>query len=200
MAGAGYKVFVAGDKVTAAEVNTYLMQQAVMVFGSSGSRTSAIGTANFTDGMVSYITATDSLEIYDGSNWQVLGTTAAWTSYTPTLTNLTLGNGTLSFAYQTQGKTVNVRGRFTLGSTSAVSGSATFSLPTTPTGFAYGMAFIVAGGANYIGQSTVSSTNVVVTAVNAAGTYATRVSTSSTIPGTFTTGDQINFSLTYETA
>lgn len=198
MAGAGYKTFTAGQILTAAEVNTYLMQQSVLFFSSTAARTSAIPSPF--DGLVSYISSTDTLEIYDGTNWQVMGTTGAWTSYTPTLTNLTLGNGSLSFAYQTNGKMVNVRGRFTLGSTSAVSGSATFSLPTTPTGFAYGMAFIVAGGANYVGQSTVSGTNVVVTAINAAGTYATRVSTSSTVPGTFTTADQINFSLTYETA
>lgn len=199
MAGAGFRTFVAGETLTAAQANTYLMQQAVMYFSTTSARSSAISSPS--DGMVTYIAATDTIEIYDGSNWQVLGSTTAWTAYTPTLTNLTLGNGTLTAVYQTQGKTVNVRGRFTLGSTSAVSGSATFSTPTTPLSgsFAYGAGHIVAGGTTYMADCRISGSTILVAAVNAAGTYATKVATSATIPGTFTTGDSITFQLSYET-
>lgn len=67
MAGAGYKVFTAGDVLTAADVNTYLMQQAVLVFDDSAARTSAIGTP--TEGMLSYLKDTDAIEKYNGSAW-----------------------------------------------------------------------------------------------------------------------------------
>jgi len=71
MAGLGYKVWNAGDVLAAADVNGYLMDQAVMVFDSSGARGSAIGTA--TEGMVTYLKDTNALNYYDGSAWQVVG-------------------------------------------------------------------------------------------------------------------------------
>ena len=60
MAGAGFKDFQAGEVLTAVDVDTYLMQQTVMVFASSGARGSAIGTP--TEGMFSYLKDTDALE------------------------------------------------------------------------------------------------------------------------------------------
>jgi len=66
MAGLGYKVFTAGEVLTAANVNGYLMEQAVMVFADSAARSSAIGTP--TQGMVSYLQDTSSLEVY-GTAW-----------------------------------------------------------------------------------------------------------------------------------
>ena len=48
----------------------------------------------------------------------------AWTSYTPTFTNLTLNNGTIDFKYVQIGKTVHVRGLLTWGSTTSATASA----------------------------------------------------------------------------
>lgn len=62
----GRKVFVANEVLTAAEVNTYLMDQSVMVFASSAARSSAIGTPSA--GMVSYLTDSSSLQLY-GTAW-----------------------------------------------------------------------------------------------------------------------------------
>lgn len=67
MAGLGYKVFAAGEVLTAANVNGYLMDQAVMVFDDSTARSSAIGTP--TEGMASYLKDTNTLELYNGSSW-----------------------------------------------------------------------------------------------------------------------------------
>ena len=64
--------------------------------------------------------------------------TGASTSYTPTLTNLTLGNGTMLANYRRLGKWVEpFKFKFTLGSTSAVGTGPQFTLPTgmTPTSF-----------------------------------------------------------------
>lgn len=61
------KVFVAGEVLTAADVNTNLMDQTIMVFGGTAARGSAIGTA--TEGMFAFLTDTDTLTYFDGSNW-----------------------------------------------------------------------------------------------------------------------------------
>lgn len=68
MAGSGYKVFTAGEVLTAANVNNYLMDQSVMVFTNSSARSSALGTA-VSAGMVSYLTASTAVEYYNGSAW-----------------------------------------------------------------------------------------------------------------------------------
>ena len=68
MAGAGYKLFNTGDVLTAAQVNTYLMQQSVMVFANSAARTSALSGV-LAEGMLSYLQDTNAVEKYDGSSW-----------------------------------------------------------------------------------------------------------------------------------
>jgi len=69
MAGAGYKLFATGDVLTAAQVNTYLMQQTVMVFASSAARTAALSGV-IAEGMLSYLSDTNTLQYYDGAAWQ----------------------------------------------------------------------------------------------------------------------------------
>lgn len=68
MAGAGFKTFNTGDVLTAADVNTYLMQQTVMVFASAAARTTALG-ASVAEGMLSYLKDTDQVEVYNGTSW-----------------------------------------------------------------------------------------------------------------------------------
>ena len=67
MAGLGFRTFTAGEVLTAANVQSYLMDQAVMVFASSGARGSAI--ASPTEGMFSYLSDGDALEFYSGAAW-----------------------------------------------------------------------------------------------------------------------------------
>jgi len=68
MAGAGYKLFNTGDVLTAAQVNTYLMEQTVMVFANAAARTTALSGV-VSEGMISYLKDTNAVEVYDGSNW-----------------------------------------------------------------------------------------------------------------------------------
>jgi hypothetical protein len=68
MAGAGYKLFQTGDVLTAAQVNTYLNEQTVMVFASSTARTTALSGV-LAEGMVSYLQDTNAVEVYNGSAW-----------------------------------------------------------------------------------------------------------------------------------
>jgi hypothetical protein len=67
MAGAGKKTFTAGEVLTASDVNTYLMEQSVMVFGGTAARSSAIPTPS--EGMTSYNQATKQLESYNGTDF-----------------------------------------------------------------------------------------------------------------------------------
>ena len=67
MAGLGRKVFTAGEVLTAANVNGYLMDQSVMVFADAAARTTAIAAPD--EGMVSYLSDTNAIEYYDGAAW-----------------------------------------------------------------------------------------------------------------------------------
>jgi len=58
----GRKVFTAGEVLTAANVNDFLMDQSVMVFYGSAARASGIGTA--TEGMLTYLTDTNTIEVF----------------------------------------------------------------------------------------------------------------------------------------
>ena len=72
MAGAGAKLFVSGDVLTAAQVNTYLMDQSIMRFADVATRTAAFGGAGekvLAEGQFAYIEATDELQYYDGAAW-----------------------------------------------------------------------------------------------------------------------------------
>lgn len=68
MAGAGYRLFATGDVLTAAQVNTYLQQQTVMVFADSSARTTALSGV-LAEGMVSYLQSDDTVYVYNGSAW-----------------------------------------------------------------------------------------------------------------------------------
>jgi hypothetical protein len=91
--GSGFRTFTAGEVLTASNVQNYLMDQSVMVFGGSAARSSAIGTANFEEGMVSYLTDTDKVEAYNGTNWVSVAPT---TSQGLTLINTTSFSGVAS--------------------------------------------------------------------------------------------------------
>jgi len=84
MAGLGRKTFSVGEVLRAADVNQYLMDQAVMVFPGTAARGSAIGTA-VSEGMVSYISDDNvtPLQVYGGAAWDpVVSGDTGWTTLT----------------------------------------------------------------------------------------------------------------------
>ena len=121
----GFKTFATGDVLTAADTNGYLMQ-GVWTFASATARDAAVTSPQ--EGNVCYLKDTDAVMTYSGSAWVAVGTNPTWTSYTPTLNNVTVGNGTVDFKYLQIGKIVFVMGKFTLGSTSSLTGF----YPTVP--------------------------------------------------------------------
>jgi hypothetical protein len=64
----GWFDFVNGQTLPASRVQDYLMNQSVMVFADDSARTAALYGIT-TQGMVSYLISTNSLEMFDGSNW-----------------------------------------------------------------------------------------------------------------------------------
>jgi hypothetical protein len=79
MAGAGYKLFVTGDVLTAAQVNTYLQEQTVMSFADAAARTSAL-SAVLAEGMMSYLRDTNAVQVYNGSAWVAVGSSSPLTT------------------------------------------------------------------------------------------------------------------------
>jgi len=63
---AGFREFVTGEVLTAANVNNFLMNQSVMVFADATARTSALSGA-LNEGKLTYNLDTPSLEVNDGT-------------------------------------------------------------------------------------------------------------------------------------
>jgi hypothetical protein len=129
----------------------------------------------------------------------------AWTSYTPGLSSITLGNGTLSAAYIRVGKFCSVRILLTCGSTTVISTFPRFDLPfnsiNAPQAVLGNVNLEDTGTQFYWGVAVLETvTNVQVYAQNSAGTYVQREFVGGTTPFTWTTGDRIHVNLNYEVA
>jgi hypothetical protein len=129
----------------------------------------------------------------------------AWQSYTPTFTNFSLGNGTITRAkYCKIGKSVFLDVLITLGSTSSVTGRIGVSLPLTASSSfatAAAVAGLVAGASNSNGVAVMSSTTLVeLYAQGSTGSYLNNVNTSSTVPGTWALNSFFGYKFTYEVA
>jgi len=125
---------------------------------------------------------------------------AAWTAYTPSWTNVTVGNGTVLARYRLLGpKTVLASTTLTLGSTSSVgSGGAYMSLPVAASSGSVTNSLLgscgfqdSSAGAWRAGGAFKNSTNVRL--ILADGT-----NLSATVPWTWATGDIITVNLSYE--
>jgi hypothetical protein len=85
VAGLGRKTFVAGDVLTAAQVQGFLQDQAIMVFAGTSARGTGISSPS--EGMFAYLNDSNTLTFYDGANWQ---------TYPASLTNTLITNGTVN--------------------------------------------------------------------------------------------------------
>jgi hypothetical protein len=127
-----YKVFANGFALNASELNTYLMNQSVMVFADSTARSAALTP---TEGMVTYLESTNALEVYNGTAWVAVGqdTTLTGVLITSPREKTTLlassAGGTINFDQITQADlfyTSNAGGNWTLN----VKGNGSTSLNT----------------------------------------------------------------------
>lgn len=68
MAGAGFRVFIPGETLTADNIQNFLMSQSVQVYNDAAART-AVLTGLVTEGMLTYLKDTNLVEVFDGSQF-----------------------------------------------------------------------------------------------------------------------------------
>jgi hypothetical protein len=135
---------------------------------------------------------------------------AGWTSYTPTWTNLTVGNGTLVGAYRDNGNMIDVQVKLTFGSTTSVSGNIIFSLPTSVETsdvdtFRSGGRYLDNGVREIISyfntNANTATCHYAYVNPNGSGVnYEVMSNVNATEPWTWATGDQINAFFSYRKA
>ncbi len=127
-----------------------------------------------------------------------------YTTYTPTFTNFTLGNGTATGRYVQIGKTVFVEIKVTLGSTSSmgtdpyiflpVNSNMTYAMQANVVIQDFGTTEYVAGGSNPYNDT------LRMFCIGTAGTYAQYFIVNATTPMTWTTNDSFTIRAVYEAA
>jgi hypothetical protein len=210
-AGLGFKDFLAGSVLTAADTNGYMASQTNMVFATAAARDAAITAPQ--EGMIAVLKDSDGVFMYNGTAWIQDSGIAPYTAFTPTLGGWTLGNGTFVTEYKVLGKMVHYYGRFTFGSTSAVGASGNFTI-TLPETSAFGVESIQTGvgqfrdlstAINVIGQTGMQSTSVMAVQwanVDVVTSSVNRLPwhTGLSVPFTFATGDFVSWDIVYERA
>jgi hypothetical protein len=152
---------------------------------------------------------------YDGSAWKPWQSLKP-VSYTPTWTNITVGNAVQSWTYTLAAGLVTVRGRLTFGTTTTIgAGPWTYmTLPLPANGLitgapnggsdqVFGSAFFEDLSTNlYPGIAVSYATGGVIyarmSATNASGTYTTANGILTAIPFAWATGDFMNATYTYQ--
>jgi len=130
-----------------------------------------------------------------------------WATFTPTWTNLTVGNAVQDFRYMTINKFICVVGVITLGSTSSVASAPVFTLPQTSVTYAsqnerLGMGILEDTGTDgydcwvLYGTTTTARLRVPL----ASGTYINSTAINSTTPFTWVSGDRISVNFIYQAA
>lgn len=132
----------------------------------------------------------------------------AWVTWAPTLTNLTLGNGTVTAKQKTIGKTVHYRFKFKLGTTSAVGTSPKFTLPVAPHAEYVAdedrlgtVTLLDPGNSLYDGYARYSGASTVeISVLVTSGAFGTISPITATVPFTFGVGDILTAYGTYDAA
>lgn len=128
MALGGFKDFTA-EIATSGDVDAYLMQ-GVLVFASTTARNTAL-SSYLEEGRFAYTLDDNSTWYYNGSAWVALST--PWVDYTPTWSNLTVGNATVVAKARYIGGDLRLRGFITWGTTTSASGVIYQNLPYSAT-------------------------------------------------------------------
>lgn len=157
------------------------------------------------EGQLIYETDTDKVRCYNGSAWFTIKSSSsqtAWTAYTPTWTNLTVGNGTQDHSYYQDGPTVHVRGSIEFGSTTSISGTVTLALPVTPKSSTWFIGIVrgqdaSASFARFVGSA---ETNTAIWGSQMAPHFDGLTQMAASVPFGWTTSDSMTYSLTYEAA
>lgn len=151
--------------------------------------------------------AVEALETKVGIGNTVLGN---YTAYTPTFTNLTIGNGTLTAKYCRVNNFVHAIGQLTLGTTSSVSTPVSMTVPVNMSTIYSGITGQPVGTARFqdtglfiydgVVASGSSATVVTIRAYNASTSYLYAQNLTSAIPFTWASTDILLWNIYYEAA
>lgn len=189
-----------GDAVTAASVNNQI-NTIVNDYNGNVDNTNIKSGANISGAKLADGTVTNAK--LDSTAGAAGG---AWLAWTPTFTNLTVGNGVHASSYTQIGKTIIARLQFTLGTTSSMAtGTTTFTLPVTSVsayiaGCHMGTARANTNTASMLIVRWASTTTGDLKSELASGTYLAEDQQSATVPGTWGTGSTIVGTFTYQAA
>jgi hypothetical protein len=156
MAGAGYLVFTAGQVLTAAQVNTYLNQQTLMVFASAAARDTALASVK-AQGMIAYLKDVHLLTVYTGTAWSSAGPIdGAYSSWTPvvvqsTTPTLTIPNGC---GYSRYGRKIDFDALVTITSTATAANPVTITVPVP-----ISTRLVNGAGSGYVGVGSIIDTS-----------------------------------------
>ena len=214
----GTRVVMNSASATTITVNTSLFNAGDTLFIQN----IGAGTCTITAGTATVTTASSlALAQYQGGTLYFTSTSAAiflpsdgaassWQTWSPTLTNLTAGNGTTVARYYQDGKLVIGYFIFTFGSTSSITGQPQISVPVNMS-TSYPLTGLVPIGTSTLEDNGVSSfkgdiggyrdlQRFFVYVFNASATYVTQSGLSATVPFTWGTNDVIYFNFIYEAA
>jgi hypothetical protein len=124
----------------------------------------------------------------------------AWTTWTPSYTDITVGNGTVDARWCRIGKVVNVYWRLTFGSTTSLGATPQFTLPvgaSYPQRYASGI-LTDQGVTNYVGLAQIEGSTLYPATIDSAATYARIGGLNSTTPFTWGNTDVMYFAVSYE--
>ena len=124
----------------------------------------------------------------------------AWTAFTPSFVNLTVGNATNVGQYMDNGEFVEFYVDVTFGSTTSIAGAVAMALPTAdamPDGMLLGPARYIDGVVLYYGFLETEPSGVRLRTVATGASYSTLVSVTNIVPMTWATGDRIQGHGTY---
>lgn len=217
-ADAGTTVVMNAAGATTITVNTSLFAAGDTVLIQNigaGTTTVTAGTATVStagslalgqyEGGILYFTATGASIFHDYV--QAGSSGATWAAFTPTLTNLTIGNGTVTARYAQSGKVVDFYVKIVLGSTSSVGTEPRVTWPVAPANTTAAQNALInyvfedSGLSRYFGASdpiTNSTVEFRFVVNNSSATYVTSTQITSSIPITWGTGDTFYAMGTYE--
>lgn len=128
--------FTAGQVLTAqqqTEINT-----GVSVFATTATRDAAFGGTGekvLAEGQLCYLESGDVIQFYNGAGWINIYPLPSWTTWTPTWSGLTVGNGTVQARYVQFNTTIIAKVYLSFGSTSSMTGPADMTLPVAPANY-----------------------------------------------------------------
>ena len=189
------QTFVYGETPSASKMQ-YLWDNDYALADGSGISNDAIIARHLSDGAV----LPEALVAGAGTSWD-------WTSFNPSFTNLTKGNGTSGGAYAQIGKTVFCRFYMVFGTTSAMGNDPKLTLPVTAKSNVHRMELGIldiedAGTANFYGIVTKgsSTTEVDLFPMSANANYTSRGQFTANLPMVWTTNDRLTGQFVYEAA